>query len=216
MKTLALIVRKPGTSRDDFRAHYEGVHAPLAIGLMSGLVRYVRHHVREELYGPAGFDVATSFDYRDAAALQAVMARLQTPAGDAVLRDELAFMDKPRNRFFAVRDVAERGARDRAAPLQCIALVRHAGGPGAPERGEAFAERALPALHAAVRGLRWSLHRDALATFGEPPWDSVIQLHGHADAGLREWCAARERAGARVALVAVTEHETALPAGGLC
>jgi hypothetical protein len=209
VKTLALIARKPGTTRDAFRAHYEEVHAPLGLTVMSGLVRYVRHHVCEELHGAGGFDVVTSFTYRDATSLHDVFARLATAAGEAVRRDELTFMDKPRNRFFAVREAAERGARDRSAPLQCIALWRRAPGQGA----EAFAARALPALHAAVRGLRWSLHNEALATFGEPPWDAVAQLHAAADAGLAAWCAEREREGARVVLVRVTEHETTLPAG---
>jgi len=215
VKTLALIVRKPGATRDAFRAHYEAVHAPLGLSVMSGLVRYVRHHVREELHGTVGFDVVTSFTYRDAAALRAVIARLASPAGDAVLRDELDFMDEPRNRFFAVREASERGARDRSAAPQCIALVKRAAGHGADAFAADFAARALPALHDAVRELRWSLHQEALATFGEPPYDSVVQLHARADAGLAGWCTELERAGARVALVRVSEHETPLPAGGV-
>lgn len=211
MKTLALIARKPGTTRDAFRAQYEQIHAPLGLTVMSGLVRYVRHHVRAELHGAAGFDVATSFIYRDEAALRGVIARLASRAGDAVRRDELEFMDKPRNRFFAVREAAERGARDRAAALQCLALVRRAAGHAAGDFAEAFAARALPELQDAVRGLRWSLHHEALPTFGDPPWDAVVQLHAGGDAGLASWCAARERAGEGVALVRVSECETPLP-----
>jgi hypothetical protein len=44
----------------------------------------------------------------------------------------------------------------------------------------------------------------------------VIQLHAEADGGLSQWCVARERAGSRVVVVRVAEHETPLPAGGLC
>ena len=215
MKTLALIARKPGLPRGAFRAHYETTHAPLALPLMSGLVRYVRHHVREELHGAAGFDVVTSFVYRDAAALQAVIAKLASPAGDAVLRDELTFMDKPRNRFFAVRETAEGGSPDRAAPLHYIALVKRAAGQGADSFAAEFASRALPALLDAVRGVRWWLHHDALATLGEPSYDVVVQLHADADADLAAWCATRERDGVDVALVRVSEHETPLPAGGV-
>jgi len=215
VKTLALIVRKPGTTRDAFFSHYERVHAPLGLSVMSGLVRYVRHHVREELHGAAGFDVVTSFTYRDAAALRAVIARLATPAGDAVLRDELDFMDKPRNRFFAVREVSERGAPDRGAALQCIALVKRAQGQGVDAFAAELAAHGLPALYDAVRELRWSLQHEALATFGEPPVDAAVQIHASADAGLAAWCSAREREGARVTLVRVSEHETPLPAGGV-
>jgi uncharacterized protein (TIGR02118 family) len=213
VKTLALIARKPGTSREAFRAHYEEVHAPLALGLMSGLVGYARHHVREELWGKAPCDVVTSFRYRDAAALRGVIARLASPEGEAVRRDELDFMDKPRNRFFAVRETGERGARDRSACLQCLVLWKRAAGRDTRETAAGLAEAAL---HDAVRGLRWSLQHEALATFGEPPWDAVIQLHAEADGGLSQWCVARERAGSRVVVVRVAEHETPLPAGGLC
>jgi uncharacterized protein (TIGR02118 family) len=215
VKTLALIVRKPGTTREAFRAHYEQVHVPLGLTVMSGLVGYVRHHVSEALYGAPGFDVVTSFTYRDAAALQGVIARLASPMGDAVLRDELTFMDKPRNRFFAVREVRERGARDRGADLQCIALVKRAKGQSADAFAAELAAHGLPSLHDAVRELRWSLLNEALTTFGEPPVDAAVQLHAAADSGLAAWCAAREREGAQITLVRVSEHEAPLPAGGV-
>ena len=215
MKTLALIVRKPGTTRAEFREHYERVHAPLALGVMSGLVRYVRLHVEEELYGAAGFDVATSFTYRDEAALRSVIARLATPAGDAVLRDELRFMDKSRNRFFAVRELAEHGSRAAARGFQALALVRRAAGQGAADFAAGFAARTLPALRTAVRELRWCAHCEALTTFGEPPFDAAIQLQADGDLALAAWCAERERVGERAVAVRVSAWETALPLGGI-
>ena len=217
MKTLALIVRKPGISREAFRAHYEQVHAPLALPLMSGLVRYVRHYVRDELHGSAGFDAMTAFTYRDEAALRSVIARLAAPAGDALLRDELSFMHKPQNRFFAAREVAESGARDPAARPKwaCIALAKRAPGESEAAFAADFAARALPELRAAVRGLRWSLHHEALTAFGEPPFDVVTQLHADADAGVARWAAELERAGARVTLVSVEEGETPIASGGV-
>jgi len=218
VKTLALIVRKPGVSRAAFRAHYEDVHAPLALPLLKGLVRYVRHHVQSDLHGTAGFDVMTAFTYRDEAALRGVITHLASPSGDVLLRDELSFMHKPQNRFFAAREVAESGARaaSRSPPLACIALVKRA-----PERGEPaafaaeFAKRALPELQRAVRGLRWSLHHEALPVFGDPPFDVVTQLHAEAAGGLEEWARTREREGARVVVVSVTEAETPIPLGGV-
>lgn len=215
MKTLALIVRKPGITRDAFRAHYEDAHAPLALPLMSGLLRYARHHVREELHGAAGFDVATSFAYRDAADVRGVIARIASPVGDAVLRDELTFMDKPRNRFFEVREQSEFGTHASPAALHCIAFAKRPAEQGAQAFAAEFASRDLPTLRDAVGGLRWSLHHEALATFGEPAWDAVIQLHADADAGLAAWAALAERTGARAIVVRVREHESALPTGGV-
>jgi uncharacterized protein (TIGR02118 family) len=216
MKTLALIVRKPGISRAAFRTHYEEVHAPLALPLMSGLMRYVRHHVREELHGAAGFDVVTAFTYRDEAALRGVITRLAAPTGDALLRDELSFMHKPQNRFFAVREVAEQGSRAGAPPaLACIALVKRPAQRDAAAFARDFSQRALPELRDAVRGLRWSLHHEALPMFGEPPFDAVTQLHADAGVRLEEWARAREAEGARVAIVSVSEGETPIPPGGV-
>ncbi|HEU4429822.1 MAG TPA: EthD domain-containing protein [Myxococcota bacterium] len=217
MKTLALIVRKPEISRDAFRAHYEEVHAPLALPLLSGLVRYVRHYVQQDLHGASGFDVMTAFTYRDEAALRRVITRLASPTGDALLRDELSFMHKPQNRFFAAREVAEQGARGSAPPpLACTVLAKRA-----PAQREAaafareFARRALPDLRDAVRGLRWSLHHEALALFGEVPFDVVTQLHADAAGALEDWARAREREGARVVIVSVNERETRIPPGGV-
>jgi uncharacterized protein (TIGR02118 family) len=215
VKTLALIVRKPGLTRDAFRMHYEEVHAPLALPLMSGLVRYVRHHVLEELHGAASFDVATSFAYRDALALQEVIARLASPVGDAVLRDELTFMDKPRNRFFEVRERSELGMRETPAALRCIVFLKCPAEQSAGEFAAELTSRALPEMLDALHGLHWCSHHDALASFGAPAWDAVIQLHADADAGLSSWAARAERASTRVTVVRVSEHETALVAAGV-
>lgn len=214
MKTLALIARKPGLASAEFRAHYEQRHVALALPLMRGLVCYVRHYVEATLHGQASFEVATSFDYRDAPAFADVRQRLASAAGDAVRADELAFMDKPRNRYFELRPLEERGARRAEAPFACIALVRRAAGWGRAEFSASFAAQALPALRDAVRGLRWQLHHEALPTFGEPEYDAVTQLHADADAGLARWGTEREHEGARVVLVRVAEHATPLPLGG--
>jgi hypothetical protein len=95
MKTLALIARRRDIDRAEFRDHYEEIHAPLAVRtLLEGTTRYVRHHLREELFGRPAFDVVTGFWYRDAAAAIEIMRRTETPVGDAIRRDELTFMDK--------------------------------------------------------------------------------------------------------------------------
>jgi len=89
MKTLALIVRRPDTSRDSFGEHYEQVHAPLAVRtLLEETTRYVRHHLRKELHGRPAFDVVSAFWYRDAAAAIGVQRRLSALGGEAILRDE--------------------------------------------------------------------------------------------------------------------------------
>ncbi len=159
---------------------------------------------RRRFYGVPPFDSLSSFTYRDAAAARAVMARVEGPEGAALRRDELTFMDKPRNSFFAVREEAESGARVAPAVLRALALVKRA--PGA---------RALVPPREAVRGLTWELHNEALAQFGAPPFDSVWQLHAAEDSGLAVWAERAAGEGARVCVVRVFEDETPIPAGGV-
>ena len=66
VKAIALIKRKPGLSREEFVKHYEEVHAPLILGLLTTIKRYARNHI----IVPAGaeepeFDCVTELWYDD-------------------------------------------------------------------------------------------------------------------------------------------------------
>jgi hypothetical protein len=216
MKTLALIARRPDLSRDEFRDHYEQVHAPLAVRtLLEGTTRYVRNHLREQLFGRPVFDVVSAFWYRDAAAAAEVLRRTETPAGEAIRKDELTFMNKSVNRFFAVSERVVHGAEDRAAALSVIALVRRPAGAERAAFHADFEARSLPALLEVVREPTWCLHNRALP-FGseEPTFDVVTQLHAAADAGLAEWAKTLAASGAEVVLATVSEHESAMASHG--
>jgi EthD domain-containing protein len=216
MKTLALIARRPDLSRGEFRDHYEQIHAPLAVRtLLEGTTRYVRHHLRDTLFGRPAFDVVTAFWYRDAAAAAEIMRRTETPAGEAIRQDELTFMDKPANTFFAVTERAVRGTEDRAAALAAIALVRRPAGADAAAFHADFEAQHVPALLDATRAPAWCLQNRA-QRFGsaEPAFDAVIQLHAAADTGLAQWAKELAATGANVVVVTVTEHESALPWNG--
>jgi EthD domain-containing protein len=213
MKTLALIARRRDIDRAEFRDHYEQIHAPLAVRtLLEGTTRYVRHHLREELFGRPAFDVVTGFWYRDAAAAVEIMRRTETPAGEAIRRDEQTFMDKPANTFFAVTERAVRGAEDRAAGLAAVALVRRPVGQDAAQFAESYEKDSLPALLDAAREPVWCLQNRALRLGSdEPAFDVVTQIHAAGDAGLAKWAQALAATGARVVLATVTEHESELP-----
>ena len=98
-KSVSAIVRRPDLDREAFRAYYEERHAPLAVRHFP-FARYVRNHVIEE--GECGFDVLSEFWFADPGELAAV---LEGPVGPAIRRDELRFMDKPRNRPASAREV---------------------------------------------------------------------------------------------------------------
>lgn len=213
MKTLALIKRRADHSRDAFRAHYEEIHAPLAVEtVMAGTARYVRHHLREEWFGAADFDVLTAFWYGDVAAARALMERVESPAGERIRQDEESFMDRPRNTFFPVTEHPVFGAEDRNAGLLALALVR---GPEGEERDGFVADyesRYLPRLLEAAREPAWCLQNRALEIGPEPPaFDCVTQLHAAGDAGLRDWARQLSEGGASVCLAEVSEHETETP-----
>jgi hypothetical protein len=213
MKTFALIARRADHTRDAFRAHYEDVHAPLAVEtVMEGTTRYVRHHLREEWFGAPDFDVLTAFWYREIAAAVALMERVAGPAGERIRQDEESFMDRARNTFFPVTEHPVLGQEDRSAGLLALALVR---GPE-PDGREAFVSdyeaRWVPRLLEAAREPVWCLQNRALAIGPEAPaFDCVTQLHAAGDAGLRDWAAEVAEGGAQVCLVGVSEHETETP-----
>jgi len=216
MKTLALIARRRDIDRAEFREHYEEIHAPLAVRtLLEGTTRYVRHHLREELFGRPAFDVVTAFWYRDANAALEIMRRTETPAGEAIRRDELTFMDKPANTFFAVTEHAVRGAENRAAGFAAIALVRRSPVQDAAHFIASYEKDQVPALLDAVRSPAWCLENRALR-FGadDPAFDAVTQLHAAGDASLAKWAQSLAATGASVVLATVSEHESALPGNG--
>ena len=212
MKTLALIARRKDIDRAEFHDHYEEIHAPLAVRtLLEGTTRYVRHHLREELFGRPAFDVVTGFWYRDAAAAVEIMRRTETPVGDAIRRDELTFMDKPANTFFAVTEHAVRGAEDHTATVAAVALVRRPPSHDAAHFVERYEKDSVPALLDAVHQPGWCLQNRALR-FGhdEPAFDVVTQIHAAGDAGLAKWAQSIAATGANVVLATVTEHESDL------
>jgi hypothetical protein len=189
------------------------VHAPLAVRtLLEGTTRYIRNHLREELFGRPVFDVVSAFWYRDAAAAAGVLRRTATPAGEAIARDELTFMNKPVNTFFAVSEHPVRGAEADPAAFAAIALVRRPAGEDVAAFHADFEAKQVPALLDAASGSTWCLHHRALRNGpAEPAFDAVTQVHAARDAGLVDWAGRLTASGAGVVLVTVTEHESVMP-----
>jgi len=159
----------------------------------------------------------TAFWYRDAAAALEIMRRTELPVGDAIRRDELTFMDKPANTFFAVTEHPVRGAEVRAAGFAAVALVLRPAGQDAAHFIETYEKNQVPALLDAARSPTWCLENRALR-FGpdDPAFDAVTQLHAAGDAGLAKWAQSLAATGAGVVLASVSEHESELPwSGGL-
>lgn len=174
IRTIAFIARRADLTRARFRAHYEERHAPLARPHMGGLVHYVRNHVGDTT--ELGFDVISEFGYESRSAFEQIVARIASPAGDAVREDELRFMDKPVNTYFAAEVAAREGG---ARPLpgsraKQLALARARDGETRAELGAALgaAARALVASGAACRAqVDVACEGDPL---GAPPVDALL------------------------------------------
>ena len=210
MRVLAFIVRRPDVTRDAFREHYEEIHVPTALPFLAGITGYVRHHIREALHGAPHFDCMSAFDYRDEAAVQAVLKRVQSPEAEVLRRDELTFMDVPRNHYFAVREAAPwRGGAAPAAAAHVLACVRR---PPA-EKHQAFCERflaeALPALEAAVDRPDWLRLQFSLGGSGpSAAFDAVAQVGARGEGSLAGWARSLEASGAEVVAARVSAHAT--------
>jgi len=188
IRTLALIVRRPDVSRQEFRDHYEDVHAPLALPFMKGLKHYLRNHVAEALNGvEPGFDVMTEFGYAGAEDVEHIVGILESPEGEPIRRDELTFMDTQRNTFFAIGDpvVVAGGEQVLGGAVKVAALAKTA------------AEGAFAPLLAAGP-LRAVTHAVLGGPHGEPPWDEVAFFWYSPDAledeRLRAWAPDATRA----------------------
>lgn len=213
MKTVAMIVRRPDHTRDEFRAHYEDIHAPLAMEtVMEGTTRYIRNHITSEIHGAPAFDVVSSFWYRDVATVVGLTKRLEGEEGERIIADEHTFMDRDKNAFFAVTEQPVMGAEDRGAGLSAIALVRAPEGEAKTAFAEAYDQADVPNLLDAVDAPVWCLQNRAV--YGgpvAPGFDLLTEVHARGDAGLAGWAAGLEARGASVLVIGVVEHETETP-----
>ena len=210
IRVLAFLVRRPGLSREAFREYYEGTHVPTALPLLAGVTHYVRHHLREELHGRPGFDCMTAVEYPAAAAMDALLARLDGPEGEPVRRDELRFMDKPANAYVAVE--TEPGFEGgRPAPAEILVCVSRPAAAAQDAFRAQFARDALPALRAALRPswcrAQWARAGPARGA----SFDAVVQLGAAGAGGISAWARDVEAAGARVVAARITAHATAVP-----
>ncbi len=215
IKTLALIKRRPDLDRSVFRDHYETTHAPLALPLMTGLVRYVRYHLEEDLLGEVEFDVLSAFWYRNSEAVSQTMAVLEGELGKPVLEDEQKFMDKPGNLFFPVSDRMLRTGEE--GDEHVFVLVQKPADVSRYDCSARLMTDHWPKLLGGFEEAEFAFLRDAFPMAanetveqGELRYNAVLQVRARRYVGLEEWAAGLEASGYRVTAVRARRFETNL------
>ena len=94
MKTIALMPRRPDTSRAAFREHYETRHVPLALRYFR-FAKYVRNHLVDPRTDGVGFDTISEFWHND---LSEAMRLMGSEVGDIMRAHAPRFTDQPRIR----------------------------------------------------------------------------------------------------------------------
>jgi uncharacterized protein (TIGR02118 family) len=106
VKTVTLLARKPGTSLEDFKRHYETVHVPGARERIPALARadYRRNFIGDKRPGaPIDFDVVTEMTFASQADYAEMRKSLADPAIAAWVREDVAeFADPSKTRTYVV------------------------------------------------------------------------------------------------------------------
>ena len=103
VKTILLVKKKPGLSREEFIRHYEDVHARLALKYLPTLRKYIRNFIIGHQGHPFStpqepeFDAIVEFWWDSREDEQAANDWLKTKDAQALIEDEESFMD--RNKF---------------------------------------------------------------------------------------------------------------------
>jgi EthD domain len=171
--SIGYIYRRADLSRAAFRQHYETRHTQLAKELLPPFSHYVRNHVRDSAGVRPCPDSVSEFGYAQAGSVQTVAAILGDARGQRLREDELRFMDKSRNRSFAVtRQQWGRVPAPGAVAVEKTSRTKYILWPSAPVGSapvDAMWERlrlADPALVGAV----WCAPVDAAQPDAQPCW----------------------------------------------
>ena len=99
IKALAFIHKKNELSDSEFKDYYENTHAPLACSLLT-FEGYERNYIDAQL-NPlyASLGSISIFRYQSMKSLETVEEQMSSNKGDTLRKDELNFMNVPKNYF---------------------------------------------------------------------------------------------------------------------
>jgi uncharacterized protein (TIGR02118 family) len=105
VKIMLLVSRKDGVSPEEFREHYETIHAPLAARHLPHLVRYVRNYAVDRFGGAMDCDCVTEFWFDHPGPWRKARTQiLRQDILDLFAADEEQFMDRSSMRTLVVEE----------------------------------------------------------------------------------------------------------------
>lgn len=183
VKTIALLSRKEGISREEFARHYEETHAPLALRLLPMIKGYARNHISEVPF-PAepSFDCVSEFRFDSLEDAMKVMEVVQSEEGRPLREDEAQFIDGSRTVSFLVdeveSDLPESGEAAKPGVLKAIALLKRKEGTSRQEFIDHYEQVHAPLIIRNSVGLVRYVRNYVIVGEGgpEPEFDAITGL----------------------------------------
>ena len=105
IKSIALIKRKSGLSREEFIKHYEEVHVPLILKYVPTIRRHVRNHIISALrQKELEFDCITEAWFDDMDGYKTAIGVWRTEIGQVIRDDEDIFLDRSKLLMYLVEE----------------------------------------------------------------------------------------------------------------
>jgi len=109
VKAIVLLKRNSALSPEQFRKHYEEVHAPLGKRLFPFMRKYVRRYVTAAPFSPAGkeprFDCITEEWFENMQAFQTMLDIYASETGRPLREDEKVLFDMTKLQYLFVEEV---------------------------------------------------------------------------------------------------------------
>lgn len=113
IKLLSVKTRRPGSTREAFRQHYEDRHIPLGLGFIDRFrwCKYARNHVVAVHSGQVDFDCLTEFWFASRQDQESTREFAASPAFRVLDEDDARFLDVTRRLSFELEERLVAGTR---------------------------------------------------------------------------------------------------------
>ncbi|MFO8101034.1 MAG: EthD domain-containing protein [Dehalococcoidia bacterium] len=181
IKTLSLMKRKAGISREEFVSHYEEVHVPLSLNLLPWFRHYARNHFTKLVTpGEFGFDCLSQFWFDSLEDPVKLMEFVQSDDGLPIREDEQKFLDTSATTPFLVEEKSSGITEDAPTDgsLKTISFLKRKPGISRQEFESYYEANHVPLIVSRATGLIKYVRNYvvALDETNEPLYDCITEL----------------------------------------